>query len=69
MEIYIKIDNNSLSIPINDPFRLELDSMIKQINAFASAKGTNIDSLDIKGLVDYLRVKFSNVFLAVCTDA
>jgi hypothetical protein len=51
MELDIKIDNNSLSIPINNPFHLELDPIMKQINAFASEKGSNIDSLDIKGLI------------------
>lgn len=51
MELDIKFDNNSLSIPINNPFHLEMDSMMKRINAFAFEKGINIESLDIKNLI------------------
>ncbi len=51
MELDIKIGNDALSIPINNPFQLELDSMLKQINDFASSKEINIDSLDIRGLI------------------
>ncbi len=31
MELDIKIENDSLSIPLKDPFHLELDSIVDQI--------------------------------------
>ena len=51
MELDIKIGSASLSIPIDKPFQLELDSMMNKIEAFASSKGVDLGSLDIKGLI------------------
>ncbi len=51
MELDIKIGSDSLSIPISNPFHLELDSMIEKINNFASSKGIRLDNLDIRGLI------------------
>ncbi len=51
MELDIKIGSDTLSIPIANPFQLELDSMLKQINNFASSKGADTDNLDIRGLI------------------
>ena len=51
MELDIKIGSNSLSIPIDKPFQLELDSMMKKIEAFASSKSVDLGSLDITGLI------------------
>ena len=51
MELDIKIENDSLSIPLKDPFHLELDLIVDQIKEFASAKGINLDGLDIKNLI------------------
>ena len=51
MELDIKIDNASLSIPIENPFHLDLDSMVDQIKEFASSKGANLNGLDIGNLI------------------
>ena len=51
MELDIKIGGDSLSIPISNPFQLELDPMIEKIKQFASSKGIGLDNLDIKGLI------------------
>jgi hypothetical protein len=51
MELDIKIDNDSLSIPIENPFHLDLDSMVDQIKEFASSKGANLNGLDIGNLI------------------
>ena len=51
MELDVKIGSDSLSVPISNPFRLELDSMIHKIMDFASSKGINLDNLDIRGLI------------------
>lgn len=51
MELDIKIGSGSLSIPISKPFQLELASMMKQIEDFASSKGVDLGSLDIKDLI------------------
>ena len=51
MELDIKIGSNSLAIPINNPFQLELDSMMKKITDFASSIGADLGGLDMKGLI------------------
>jgi len=51
MELDIKIGSDSLSIPISNPFQLELDSMLEAIKNFASSKGSRLDNLDIKSLI------------------
>lgn len=51
MELDIKIENDSLSIPIKNPFHLNLDSIVDQIKKFASAKGANLNGLDLGNLI------------------
>jgi len=51
MELDIKIDSDSLSIPINNPFQLDLDSLTEKIEKFASSKGLDLGSLDIRELI------------------
>jgi len=51
MELDIKIDGDSLSIPIANPFQLDLDSMISQIDNFASSKDADLGRLDIRDLI------------------
>ena len=51
MELDIKIGSGSLSIPIDKPFQLELDSMMKRIEEFASEGGVQLGNLDIKALI------------------
>ena len=54
MELDIKIDNDSLSIPIGNPFQLDLDLLIESIKSFAATKGADIDRLDIQDLIPKL---------------
>ncbi|MBI4689228.1 MAG: hypothetical protein HY754_03010 [Nitrospirae bacterium] len=51
MELDVKIDNDSLLIPINNPFSLDLEITVKQIEGFASSKGIELHDLNIKGLI------------------
>lgn len=51
MELDVKIDKNSISIPIKNPFQLNINEIVEKINGFATENCTNIDGLDIKGLI------------------
>lgn len=51
MELDIKIGSDSLSVPINNPFQLDLPSMMEKIESFAASKEINLGSLDIRGLI------------------
>lgn len=51
MELDIKMGGDSLSVPISNPFQLELDSMLETIINFASSKDIRLDNLDIRGLI------------------
>lgn len=51
MELDVRLDKDSLSIAIADPFRLDLDSIVSQIDQFVSSKGSGLDGMDIRGLV------------------
>ncbi|MDH4232534.1 MAG: hypothetical protein OEW04_10980 [Nitrospirota bacterium] len=51
MELDVKLGGDSLSIPISNPFQLDMPSMMEKIESFATAKGIKLDSLDIAGLI------------------
>lgn len=51
MELAVSVDNESISIPIENPFRLDLDSIVRRIEAFFSSKGAPPDELDVRGLL------------------
>lgn len=51
MELDVSFDNESLSIPIKNPFRVDQDDVIEKITGFLSAKGINAENLDIRGLL------------------
>lgn len=51
MELDVSVEKDSLSIPINDPFRLDLDAIVEKIEDFVASKGSRLDGLDIKGLL------------------
>lgn len=51
MELDVRMDNDSLSIPIDNPFHLDTDSIVEKIGHFAASKGTRLDGIDIKGLL------------------
>jgi len=51
MLLDVIIDKDSVSIPIPDPFRADLDGILSQINRFAATNGTDLTRLDIGGLI------------------
>jgi hypothetical protein len=51
MELDVSIDKDSISIPINNPFRLDVDAIAEKIEGFVSSKGLRLNGLDIKGLL------------------
>jgi len=51
MELDVSIDNDSLSIHIDNPFSLDLENISGKIEEFAASKGCRVNGLDIKGLL------------------
>jgi len=51
LELDVKIGNDSLLIPINNPFNMELELVVQQIEEFASSKGIVLKGLNLKGLI------------------
>lgn len=51
MELDVSMDNDSLSIPVDNPFHLDLDLIGGMIEDFAASRGARLDGLDIKGLL------------------
>lgn len=51
MELDVRIEKDSLSLPIENPFRLDMDSLITQIQQFLSSKGVGLEGMDIAGLI------------------
>jgi hypothetical protein len=45
------INNDSVSVQIDKPFQSDLDAIYSQIERFAISKGTDINTLDVKGLI------------------
>jgi len=54
MELDVKAAGKSLSIPIDNPFHLDIEATVKQIESFLSAQDTPANGLDIRGLVPKL---------------
>jgi hypothetical protein len=54
MELDVKVAGKSLSIPIPDPFRLDLESLVVKIEAFLSSQGAATSGLDFRGLIPKL---------------
>lgn len=51
MELDINIEKDVMSIHIDNPFHLDLNSIVKEIEDFAVSKGLRLNGLDIKGLI------------------
>jgi hypothetical protein len=45
------IDKDSLSVQIEDPFRLDVDDVVGKIAGFTASKGVRAEGLDLKGLI------------------
>lgn len=51
MELDVSIDNDSVAIHIDNPFSLDLENILENIENFATSKGCRVNGLDIKGLI------------------
>lgn len=51
MLLDISLDNDSLSINIEDPFHLDIDSVINKIEGFTASKNITLNGVDIKGII------------------
>jgi len=51
MELDIRLNNEKLSLPIENPFRLDIDSLESRIREFLFSRGVRSDELDIRGLI------------------
>jgi hypothetical protein len=51
MELDIRMEKDSLSITIEDPFRIDLDALVGKIDDFLAPKGVKMDNLDVRGLL------------------
>ncbi len=51
MELDVRVGDKSLSIPINNPFQLDIDSVAGQIDSLLSSEGAGTNGLDIRGLL------------------
>ena len=54
MELDVKVAGKSLSIPIPDPFRLDLESLVAKIESFFASQDAATSGLDFRGLVPKL---------------
>ncbi|MFZ3065400.1 MAG: hypothetical protein WA277_08975 [Nitrospirota bacterium] len=51
MELNVSVEKDSISISIDNPFRLDLDSIMKRIEEFAASKGAGLDGMFINELI------------------
>ncbi len=51
MEIDVSLDQDSLSIPIENPYALDMNSLMDAIERFVSSRGAALDGLEIEGLI------------------
>ena len=51
MLLDVSLEKESLSINIEDPFRADIDAVVKEIEGFTSNKNVSLNNVDIKGLI------------------
>jgi hypothetical protein len=51
MELDIHIDNDSLSVTIDNPYQLDIKAIMTQIEGFLSSRGVPLNDMDIEGLI------------------
>lgn len=51
MEIDVRMDKDSLSIPIENPFHLDIGGIVRKIEAFVTSKGATLEGLNVHGLI------------------
>lgn len=51
MELSVSVGSDSIAIPIENPHRLDVDSVAGRIEGFLVSKGSAVNGLDIRGLL------------------
>ena len=51
MEMDVRVGKESVSIPIENPFRIDLEALVGRIETFVEAKGAKVNGLDLRGLL------------------
>jgi hypothetical protein len=51
MELVASINKTSISIPIENPFRIDIDVIVGQIDDLLRSQGASREGLDIRGLL------------------
>ncbi len=51
MELDVSDGSKSLSIPIENPFQLDIDATVSKIESFLSAQGASASGMDLRGLL------------------
>ena len=51
MEIDVQMGGDSLSIPVDNPYRIDMNAVTRQIEDFAAIRGVSVTGLDIRGLL------------------
>ncbi len=51
MELDIRMEKESLSIAIDNPFRIDLDALVGKIDEFLAPQGVKLGNLDVRGLL------------------
>ncbi len=51
MELDVSMNGESVSIPIDNPFRPDLDGITASITAFLAERGAGLKDLDVRGLI------------------
>lgn len=51
MELDVSMDNDSIAMPIVNPFHMDTNAIMGRIESFAVSKGSTLEGLNIKGLL------------------
>jgi hypothetical protein len=51
MELDVNVNSKSLSITIDNPFRLDINSLVRQIESFLASQGVQAGGLDFRELL------------------
>lgn len=51
MLLDVVIGKDSLSMQIDDPFHIDLNSFVERIEDFASSNGVNVQALDVRNII------------------
>lgn len=51
MLLDVSLDNESLSIDIEDPFHVDIDSLLKRIEGFTASKNVTLNGIEIRGII------------------